>query len=255
MVIEEAVELLWQSMQRGEHAPAALQKALTLAEAQRVQLGILSRWIAAGEKHAGWKIALTADAARKMFGVQTPACGYLLASRQFPSGHTFQVEMMRKPIIESELCFTIGRRLSGPGVTRDLVLSAVAAVMPAFEIADLRMDMAADFPLGVADDIAQWGYVTGTAVTPYPVHLDVGEILVGMRRNGEVVAQVRGKEVIDDQVQSIAWLANHLAEYGLALEAGQHIMTGSCTRPTPIAAGDHWETQFSSVGTVSASFR
>jgi 2-keto-4-pentenoate hydratase len=254
MVIEEAVELLWQSMQKGDHAPAALQKALTLEDAYRVQLGILDRWVATGDKHAGWKIALTADAARKMFGVQTPACGYLLASRRFASGQTFQVAMMRKPIIESELCFTIGRRLSGPGVTRDKVLSAVAAVEPAFEIADLRMDMAADFPLGVADDIAQWGYVTGTAVAPYPADLDVGAITIEMQRNGEVVAQVRGRDAIDDQLQSIAWLANHLAEYGLALEEGHRIMTGSCTRPTPITKGDRWETRFSSVGTVSATF-
>lgn len=254
MTVNEATEILWQARQKRIPYPEALQKTLTLEDAYRVQLAILARWVAVGEKHAGWKIGLTADAARHMFGLKTPVSGYLLASRHFPNNHTFQRATIGKAIIESELCITLGARLSGPGVTRAQVLAAVSAVAPAFEIAEMRSDMVADLPLGVADDVAQWGYVTGAAISPYPKDLDLGELTAEMRKNGEVVQQVRGRDVIDDQLQSIAWLANHLAEYGMALEAGQCIMTGSCTRPTPIAKGDRWETHFSSVGTVSATF-
>ena len=254
MQIEEAIDLLWQSTQQGVPPLAALQKTLTLADAYRVQLGVLARWQAAGEKLAGWKIGLSADAARKMFGLSAPIAGYLLASRHFSSGHTVTHAALRRPIIESELCFTIGKRLAGPGVTREQVLSAVSAVAPAFEVVDMRTDIAADMPLGVADDVAQWGFVTGTPVTPYPSDLDLGQVSAEMRRNGEVVAQVRGQEVIDNQLDSIAWLANHLATYGMALAEGQRIMSGSFTKPTPITKGDRWETHFSSVGTVSAAF-
>jgi len=254
MQIEETIDLLWQATQQGVPPPAALQKALTFADAYRVQLGILARWQAKGEKIGGWKIGLSADAARTMFGLQAPIAGYLLASRHFPSGHTFTHAALRRPIIESELCFTIGKRLAGPGVMRERVLASVAAVAPAFEVVDMRTDMGADMPLGIADDVAQWGYVTGTPLTPYPTGLDLGAVTAEMRRNGEVVAQVRGQEVIDNQLDSIAWLANHLAEYGMALEEGQRIMSGSFTKPAPIAKGDRWETQFSPVGTVSAAF-
>lgn len=254
MKIEEAIELLWQSTQNGAPPPATLQKTLTLTEAYRVQLGILACWQSAGEKLAGWKIGLSADAARKMFGFQAPISGYLLASRQFSSGHSFAHAALRRPIIESELCFTLGERLTGPGVTREQVRAAMSAVAPAFEVVDMRTDMAADMPLGIADDVAQWGFVTGAAVAPYPADLNLGDVTAEMRRNGEVIAQVRGQDVIDNQLDSIAWLANHLAEYGMALEAGQHIMSGSFTKPTPIAKGDRWETHFSSVGNVLASF-
>lgn len=254
MVIEDAVNLLWHSTQQKVSPPAALQKALTLAEAYQVQLGVLARRQATGEKLAGWKIGLSADGARKMFGLSSPISAYLLASRHFSSGHTFNYTDIRRPIIESELCFTLGKRLAGPGVTRAQVLSAVSAVAPAFEVVDMRVDMAADMPLGVADGVAQWGYVTGTPLSPYPTNLDLGEVIVEMRRNGEVFAQVRGQDVIDNQLDSIAWLANHLATYNMALESGQHLMTGSFTKPTPIAKGDRWETKFSSVGTVSATF-
>jgi len=254
MNIQEATDVLWQSAKQWSSPAAALQKTLTLADAYRVQLGILTRWQEAGEKLGGWKIGLSAEGARKMFGLQAPISAYLLESRHFSSGHAFTLAALGRPIIESELCFTVGQRLSGPGVTREKVLTAISAVAPAFEVVDMRTDMRADMPLGVADGVAQWGYVTGTAITPYPKDLDLGQVQVEMKKNGVVVEQVTGREVIDNQLDSIAWLANHLAEYGLALEPGQRIMSGSFTKPTPIAKGDRWESSFSRVGNVSATF-
>jgi 2-keto-4-pentenoate hydratase len=251
---QEATEVLWQSAKHWSPPAATLRKALTLADAYRVQLGILARWQETGEKLGGWKIGLSAEGARKMFGLQAPISAYLLASRHFASGHTFTHAALGRPIIESELCFTIGQRLRGPGVTREQVLAAVSAIAPAFEVVDMRVDMRADMPLGVADGVAQWGYVTGTALTPYPTDLDLGQVRVEMQKNGAVVEHVTGKDVIDNQLDSIAWLANHLAGYGLALEPGQHIMSGSFTKPTPIAKGDRWESFFSGIGNVSATF-
>lgn len=254
MNTQETIDLLWQSTQQWKSPAIALQKTLTFAEAYRVQLGVLARWQAAGEKLGGWKIGASAEGARKALGLEAPISGYLLASRAFPSGHTFSHATLQRPIIESELCFTIGSRLAGPGMTKAQVLAAVSAVAPAFEVVDMRLDMRADMPLGIADDVAQWGYVTGTALTPYPKELDLGQVRVEMKRNGETIEHVLGKEVIDNQLDSIAWLANHLAEHRLALEPGQKIMSGSFTKPTPIAKGDHWESMFSGVGSVSASF-
>ena len=275
------------AMQAGDHAPEALRKALSLSDAYQVQLGILDRLLASGEELSGWKIGGTSDAARQMLKLSEPVRGYLLAKNQYASGHTFEHAAIGKPVIESELCITIGTDLKGPGVTRAQVLDAVTAISPAFEVVQMRSDMASDLPLGVADDVAQWGVVLGEALSPYPRDLDLGGISIQgaggdsgagamnavnghqpgfrgglrcaaiwreMQKNGEVVQQAIGREVIDDQLDALAWLANRLAEHGRALEAGQCVMTGSCTRPTPIARGDTWQTTFSSVGTVTATF-
>jgi 2-oxopent-4-enoate/cis-2-oxohex-4-enoate hydratase len=139
-------------------------------------------------------------------------------------------------------------------VTREHVCRAVAAVAPAFEIVDLRGNMAADMPLGVADNVSQWAYVTGPELRPYPANLDLGQVTAVITRNGATVTHCRGAEVIDHQLQSIAWLANALAEYDVALAAGQQIMTGSFTKPLPVAPDERWETHFSSVGTVTTAF-
>ena len=254
MNIDEATNLLWQATQNNESPGAALYKQLTMNDAYRVQLNILARRQAAGEKLSGWKIGLSAASARQAFGLSAPISAPLFASRHFSSGHTFSYAAIRKPIIESELCFTIGKRLAGPGVTREQVLAAVSAVAPAFEVVDMRVNMSEDMPLGVADGIAQWGYVTGTAIAPYPTNLDLGAVTVEMKRNGDVFANVVGKDVIDNQLDCIAWLANHLTTCGLALEPGQQVMSGSFTKPTSISKGDRWESRFSSVGAVSATF-
>jgi 2-keto-4-pentenoate hydratase len=254
MNIDEATNLLWQATQNNESPGVALYKQLTMNDAYRVQLNILAHRQAAGEKLAGWKIGLSAASARQAFGLAAPISAPLFASRHFSSGHTFSYAAIHKPIIESELCFTMGKRLAGPGVTRAQVLATVSAVAPAFEVVDMRVNMSEDMPLGVADGIAQWGYVTGTALSPYPTNLDLGAVTVEMKRNGEVFAKVIGKDVIDNQLDCLAWLANHLATYGLALEPGQQIMSGSFTKPTPISKDDRWESHFSSIGSVSATF-
>ena len=125
---------------------------------------------------------------------------------------------------------------------------------PVFELVSMRGNMAADMALGLADGVAQWGYVTGDAISPYPKELVLADVTAEIRRNGAVEAQVRSADVLDDQLDSVAWLANALARYDLALEAGHCVMTGSFTRPTAINQGDQWHTQFSSLGRVTASF-
>lgn len=254
MTIEQSIDILWNSIQAGDHFPEALQGKLTMDDAYRVQLGILARRIEAGERQSGWKIAMSGEALRQARGLDEPVFAYLLESGHYTNGQRLNYHDIRKPAIESELCITLGRRLQGPGVTREQALDAVSMVEAAFELVSMRGDMAADMALGLADGVAQWGYVTGDAVTPYPKDLVLAEVTVEIRRNGEVEAQVRSADVLDDQLDSIAWLANALARYGLGLEAGQCVLTGSFTRPTTIEQGDRWHTQFSSVGSVSASF-
>lgn len=254
MNIDEAVETLWHTTQSGQYPPPGLEKVLNFTDAYRVQLAILERHLSAGEHLAGWKVGLSSDATRQMFGLDAPISAYLLASRRFQSGGSFNCADFRKPIIESELCLIMGQSLKGPGVTREQALAAVAGAAPALELVDMRLNIGADLPLGVADGVAQWGFVTGPEVRPYPAEVDLGAMTAETKRNGEVVASVQGKDAIDDQLQTIAWLANHLAQFDLALEAGQYIMTGSMTKPTPIEKGDTWETTFSSFGSVSATF-
>jgi 2-keto-4-pentenoate hydratase len=255
METAKAVEILWQGLQAGVHYPEPLKGQLTLVEGYRVQLGVLARAVSTGERQAGWKIGLTADAVRRGLGFESPVFGYLLESRAFPSGASFRVDDIVSPAIECELCLTLGRPLRGPGVTREQALIAVAAVAPALEVVSFRGNMRADFPLGIADNVSQWAFVTGASIRPYPRDLALGQVTVEVLTNGQTVGRYVGAEVIDDQLASLAWLANQLAEHGWGLEAGQRVITGSFNPPAPVHRGERWEARFSaSLGTVTAIF-
>jgi 2-keto-4-pentenoate hydratase len=254
MRVEQAVDLIWDGLQHGVHYPDALRGQLTLADGYRVQLGVMARAIAAGDAQAGWKIGLSAGTLRQRFCATAPVFGYLLQSRHFATGASFATATIPQAALECELCMTLGETLRGPGITPERVLGAVATVAPAFEIVSLRGDMAADLPLGVADNVSQWAFITGQVLQPYPTELALGQVTLDMLQHGQVVAHLVGAEVIDHQLQSLAWLANQLAEYGLALEAGQQVMTGTFNAPAPLHPGEQWEARFAGIGTVQAVF-
>ena len=254
MSTEQIVAALWQLHERGETFPAAWQGKLDLDEAYRVQLGLLERKLARGERQAGWKVGLTADAMREMFGGKEPVFGHLLESGSVASGHAFRLADLRSPLVENELLITLGRDLSGPNATAQAAARAIATVAPALEIVELRgADMRLDMPLAITGNVAQRAFVHGTAI-PFSDKLEFGDIRALVRVNGEVKASALGREVIDNQLQTLAWLANALHRYGRRLTAGQRIMTGSFTKPMPVSAGDSFETEFSGVGIVKATF-
>jgi 2-keto-4-pentenoate hydratase len=254
MTPESAARILFDSAARGVHFPEELKGQIPLASAYRVQQAVLALLLAAGEEQAGWKIGFTAPAVRQHFGSAVPVFGYLLGSRGFSSGLSFSFADMISPSIESELCFTLAKPLKGPGVTAEQVVDAIASVAPAFEIIEGRGDMKADLGLGIADDVLQWAWVTGTELRPYPRELALGKVRAEITRNGEVVSTALGKDVIDNQLDSIAWLANEVARYGSSLKVGQRILSGSFSKPLPLARGERWETRFSGIGSVAARF-
>lgn len=252
MDLVRATDLLWDSMKRGEAPPATLEKQLSIEEGQRVQLAILDRRIEAGERQIGWKLAGTAPATRARLNIAQPLCAYLLERGRVASGA--EVEITEGTFLfECELLVTLGQRLAGPGVDRARVLAAVDRVEASFELAQMRVNVANDIGLAVADGVAAWGLVVGEAASAKD--LDLGAIRVVAKKNGETVFDVISRDAVDDQFDSIALLANQLGARGRAIEPGHCVLTGSFGDPMPLARGDRWEAELSSVGSVSVTIR
>jgi 2-keto-4-pentenoate hydratase len=224
-----------------------------MIEAYQVQLGLLDRYVGMGERHAGWKVGLTAKAMQQQQGVHEPVFGFLLESGHRSTGAVFSINELIRPGFENELCITLGRTLAGPAVTVAQAREAIATVAPALEIVERRGDFTADLHLALADNAQQKAFVTG-AECPLG-QLDLATVSVDVRVNGIQQERARGAEVLGTPVASIAWLANKLAEFGRRLEAGMQIMSGSITRLYPAKAGDDVEARFRPFGTVTASFR
>ena len=252
MQVDKALEAIWAGMQQGQHHPAAWQGRLSMADGYRVQLGVLDRLVAAGERHAGWKVGLTAKAMQEQHRVFEPVLGFLLESGHRASGVAFRFDDLIGPGFENELCITMGHTLRGPGVTSESARAAIAEVAPALEIVERRGDLTGDLPLALADNAQQKAFVTGPARALGA--LDLASVTVDVRVNGAHQERAAGTAVLDTPVASIAWLANKLAELGRSLEAWVRVMSGSFTRQYPIARGDRVEAHFEPLGAVIATF-
>ncbi|MEE8555077.1 MAG: fumarylacetoacetate hydrolase family protein [bacterium] len=254
MNVERTIEAMWNSHRAGNHFPEEWRGKIGLEDAYRVQQGLLGRHVAEGSSQSGWKVGLTADAVRDLFGAKAPVFGYLLAGNAYASSHSFDFDALPPPSVESEVIMTLGQDLAGPGVTAEQARAAVKEIAPAFEIiANRGGDLRTDLSLGLVDNVMQAAYVTGEARAP-AADLDYGEIRVEVEINGKLAENVLGREAMDNPLDSLAWLANAVADYGLSLKAGQQVLTGSFTKPIPVSKGDRFESKFSGLGSVSATF-
>ena len=253
MSVHAALAAIWDGHRRGVHHPHEWQGRLSMDEAYAVQLGLLGHYVEAGERHAGWKVGLTAKAMQEQQRVHEPVFGFLLESGERPGGAVFDFASLIRPGFENELCITMGAPLAGPGVGLEQARAAIAHVQPALEIVERRGDFTADLNLALADNAQQKAFVTGAPVPLGP--LDLASVTVDVLVNGAHQERARGAEVLGTPIASIAWLANKLAQYGRRLEAGQRIMSGSFTRQYGLARGDRVEARFDPVGVVSADFR
>lgn len=265
---QQAAEILWQARRQGQSNPQALRGVLSVEDGYRTQMLLLARHKEHGDVQAGWKLGATAPAVRKLFGSDTAVTAHLLARNRIaaegPSGGCAALTGAVNPCIEAELLLVLGAPLQGPGVTAEQARAAVAAVAPAFEIVDFWSKPSADPGLAVAENVYQRAYVIGPELRPCPAGFDPGALHMTLTRDGEtaagtsrqreVVAEGLGREVVDNQFESLAFLANTLAAYGAALEAGQIVLTGSFNAPPPVAPGQTWRAEFAGLGAVTVRF-
>ena len=92
----------------------------------------------------------------------------------------------------------------------------------------------------------------GRPVKPHDVDLRwVGAMLY---RNAQIEETGLAAGVMGHPAMGIVWLANRLASFDTALEAGQVVLSGSFTRPVAAKAGDTFHADYGALGTVSCSF-
>jgi len=208
---------VWQGITTGHFDSTRLPPMPSFEDGERVQLATLERRIASGEQLGGWKVGLTSGAARDSFGPGIRPFGHLLKSRIFPTGSEIDLKRIAKPGIETEMCFRVGRRISGKDVSVDTVRAGIAAVMPAFEINEDRIEGPQDQGLRVADNLRQWGVVIGREA---PLSESTWNTVVStLSHDGKLLESVSARGHIDNHFASIQSLVRELAKFDQALSA------------------------------------
>lgn len=202
----------------------------------------------------GHKVGLTSKAMQSMLGVHEPDYGHLFDDMFFPEGSSVSMDLFLQPRVEIEVAFVLGERLAGPGITVADVLRATSFVCPSIEIIDSRID---DWRITLVDTIADNGSSAGVVLGGRRTSLDgldLRTIGTTLRRNGSIVETGASGAVLGNPANAVAWLANKVAAFGVALEPGHVVLPGACTRAVNVEGGDVFRADFDGLGYVSIAF-
>jgi 2-oxopent-4-enoate/cis-2-oxohex-4-enoate hydratase len=228
---------------------------LDIDDAYAISLGILARRVRAGERVIGKKIGVTSKAVQEMLGVRQPDFGFLTDRMWIADGGTVRIaESMIQPRAEAEIALILRSGLKGPGVTPVDVLAATESVAPCFEIVDSRI---ANWDIRIVDTVADNAscgvFVLGAArLDPRP--LDLAALKMRVCKNGQPLSEGLGSAVQGSPLASVAWLANTLGRYGVSLDAGDVILSGSLVPLETARPGDRFELDLEGVGSASVAF-
>ena len=176
----------------------------------------------------GYKVAYASRAAQKQFSMEEPARGPFYMNQRLPNGSTVPPETFNEIMLETEVAFTIGKKIDKHLKDVAALQSYVKWVHPAFD--------AGNFPYSVEhakptpSDMIAIGtgahvFVIGPAMNPRT--LDLSQIDLALVRNGETIRKSPARDVLGNPWNSLLWCVNHLHKYGLALEPGMVVLTGT----------------------------
>jgi 2-keto-4-pentenoate hydratase len=204
---------------------------------------------------SGYKIALSTPAMQQFVGVDQPQGGVLLESTVRRSPARVRAADYVNLIVEFEIAVQAGDDLPAADApfSRERVMRAVGAVMPAIELADDRdADYAAlrRHPLDlIADNCWNEGAVLGKPLRDWKA-LDLAKTVGVANINGARVGEGRGADALGHPFDALAWVCNHLAGLGRGLLRGEVVITGSLITTKTVKPGDLVEFALEGIGGV-----
>jgi len=228
---------------------------LDLAAAYRVQrLGIGLR-AARGDRLIGMKMGLTSRAKMAQVGVHEPIYAHLTETMRVADGAVLVCDEMGHPRAEPEVAFLLGEDLSGPTDAAG-AMKAVTGLAAAIEVIDSRYR---DFKFALADVVAdnasscrfaigEWVAPQSLAEGPGLANLDVQLVI-----DGEVAHAASTAAILGDPAESLAFLANMLADVGESLKVGMVVLAGAATPAVHLQPGMKVTAHVEKLGSVGFS--
>jgi len=208
-------------------------------EAYRVQEALVG---ALALPVAGWKVALTSAAMRRVVpGIDQPCAGAIFAERVHRSPARLPRSALMRIGLECEAMVRLADGLPDTGRpwTRESVAPRVGAVAAAFELIDDRQadyNAMTAFDL-IADNAWNGGVVAGPEIADWR-GLDLAGARGSLEIDGKPVGEGRGGDAMGHPFEPLAWLANNAIARGRPLCAGDIVMTGSIIPTQFLEAGN-----------------
>lgn len=217
--------------------------SFNIKKAYQVQRGLAKELTRELGPVAGYKVAYASEAARKQFGIPEPASGPLFSLQRVPNDTILPKSTFGEMTLETEIAFTIGKRIDHEVKDVAQIKKHVKWVHTAFDAGDYRFK--ADANPKVQDQIASGVgahvFVIGSAVNPSKV--DVDALRLKLIRNDQMLADSPATDVMGSPWNSLLWCANNIIKLKGTLEPGAVIVTGTAA-PAYRAKGDGIKGQY-----------
>jgi 2-keto-4-pentenoate hydratase len=219
-------------------------------DAYRISMLVTEAKVADGREVKGHKIGLTSKAMRSLTGATEPDYGTLFDDWFVGEGTIVPMSRMNRPLVEVEIAFAMGQTLRGPYANAVDVIRATDFVLPAIEIVDSRFNRRGGLVDSIAD-AASCGLVVLGGNPRRLTDIDVRRVGATLSKNGEVEESGVAGAVMGNPVNAVAWLANKLHEFGVPLEEGHLVLSGSFIKAIPFGSSDTLTAQFDQLGEVT----
>lgn len=214
-------------------------KELTLDGAYRIQRLALQQTLG-GRAPAGFKAALTNLESQRYYGAKEPGAAVLLpdsALKADEAGYRIALRDYRQGIVEVEIAYRFARRIDRPLPDVRALQASLLEILPAIELPDLahagnQQYRALDI---IATNAGARHFIAGSGRASSLI--DPNLVNFTLYRDGEIVAQGSGRDVLDDQWQALLWLVNRTVASGWTIEPGQVLITGAMGKALPLQAG------------------
>ena len=228
--------------------------AITIEDAYQISLRLLQNRLDSGEKVIGKKIGVTSKAVMDMLDVRQPDFGFMTDAMRY-DGEMPISKLLIQPRAEGELAFLLKKDLTGPGISNADVLAATEAVLPCFEVVDSRIE---DWKIKIQDTVADHAscglFTVNESAALDPRKIDLSTCGMVVTKNGKVISTGAGAAAMGSPVNCVAWLANTLGRFGITLNAGDIILSGSLVPLEPVTAGDVMTVKVGGIGECTVNF-
>lgn len=237
---EESINSLIWAFREGRLLPliSTSMPEITLHEAYDIQRRFVEG-IQGESRLVGFKAGLTSKSGRKRFQSDEPLSGVLLGTMDLSSRPEVILAHHQRLMIETEIAFIVGRPIRRPISKVKYLKRRINWIAPALELPDLGFRNQGKLTLVdlVAANVSAVGFVVGDRISQRDVVLR--EVKVGLLKNGSVVNQGKGNEVMGDPWMAALWLTNHILSKGWTLEPGMVLLTGAIGGLVPVEKGEY----------------
>lgn len=245
-LIEAEATGVWTEPISSRHPDAEIPDAYAIA------MKVAELKVAAGRTIKGHKVGLTSKAMRSLTGATEPDYGFMFDDWFVHEGAKVSRSKMNRPLVEVELAFVLKEALRGPSINAADVIRATDFVLPALEIVDNRYNGRG--PKMLVDSISDAAACGFVVLGGRPVRLtdiDIRRVSASLLINGDIMETGSAAAVMGNPINAVAWLANKLSEFGVGMEPGNVILSGSFIKAIPFEAGDSLVALYDQLGEVT----